>query len=190
LSLPPLPLSQSHLTLTIPPHQTSTPNPRPKLAPTNPPPPYTAGDRGIDLAFIRQHAEPILRSSPIPYLRTAKLRGKIFAREWGSEKGGGGGERSCGHEDRGRGAGVFGAGAGAGDWDGDGKGSGGDEGEVACADTGFYVDHTETREVLRRVKEGGRGWVLGEVGEGGGFVLLIEGCRGKGVVGVEGGSGQ
>ncbi len=35
-------------------------------------------------------------------------------------------------------------------------------GEVACADTAFYVDH-----VLRRVREGGRG-VMGEVGEGGG----------------------
>lgn len=32
----------------------------------------------VSLSFIRENAEPILRTSPISYIRNAKLRGKLF----------------------------------------------------------------------------------------------------------------
>lgn len=54
--------------------------------------------------------------------------------------------------------------------DGDGAGEG-------SGDMAFCVDHAEPREVLRRVEGAGRGWVLGEGGEGGVGVVLIEGGR-------------
>lgn len=151
------PLSSLHLPL---PHHPFAPKPRTKLKPTKPPPPPgTAPGKDIDLAFIRQHAEPILRSSPIPYLRNAKLRGRIFARELGSETGDGEGDE----HGSGMGDGVV-----DGDGDGDAEGSG---------DMAFCVDHAEPREVLRRVEGAGRGWVLGEGGVGGVGVVLIEGGR-------------
>ncbi|KAH8731829.1 hypothetical protein GQ44DRAFT_603835, partial [Phaeosphaeriaceae sp. PMI808] len=32
----------------------------------------------VSLDFIREHAEPIMKASPVDYIRSAKLRGKIF----------------------------------------------------------------------------------------------------------------
>lgn len=136
-------------------------------------PTETAPRKSIDLAFIRQHVTSILRSSPISYIRGAKLRGGIFVREMGSELASQSSESSepgDGNSNKeGSGEGIDRSGGG---------GNKEEREERVCVDTGFYVDHTETREVLRGVRGAGREWVLGEVGEGEEYAVLVEGGGG------------
>lgn len=45
---------------------------------------------------------------------------------------------------------------------------------VAWANTGFYIDHAEVREVLRRFEAEGKKWRLGDLPVGCEFVLVVE----------------
>ena len=45
---------------------------------------------------------------------------------------------------------------------------------VSCADTGFWVDHSETDATLRVVKERGIEWPLGKLPEGHEFLAITK----------------
>ncbi|KAI9819308.1 MAG: hypothetical protein M1827_007465 [Pycnora praestabilis] len=49
-----------------------------------------------------------------------------------------------------------------------------DDGSISCADTGFWVDHTEPLEALNVVREKGITWPLGELPDGCEFLVLIK----------------
>jgi hypothetical protein len=60
------------------------------------------------------------------------------------------------------------------------------EGVVSCADTGFWVDHSEPKEALRILKEEKRvEWPLGELPEGCEFLILAK-VREKDCTGARG----
>ncbi len=50
------------------------------------------------------------------------------------------------------------------------------DGTISCVDTGFFVDHEEPLEALRRVRED-TDWPLGELLEGHEFLLILEARR-------------
>ncbi|KAF2226881.1 hypothetical protein BDZ85DRAFT_256921 [Elsinoe ampelina] len=88
----------------------------------------------VDLAMTKEYAHPIMSSSPVRYVRTAKLQGSLFS-------------------------------------DNDDK----DSTVVSCADTGFWVDHTEPSQALEIVKANGIEWPFGVLPEGHEFLVLVEG---------------
>lgn len=49
-----------------------------------------------------------------------------------------------------------------------------EDGTVSCADTGFFVDHEEPLDALRKVKEKGVMWSLGELPDGHEFLVLVK----------------
>ena len=50
-----------------------------------------------------------------------------------------------------------------------------DENVVCCADTKFWVDHTEPLEALQAVKERGVSWPFGDLPDGHEFLVLVKG---------------
>ncbi|KAI0740145.1 hypothetical protein C8Q76DRAFT_665870 [Earliella scabrosa] len=86
----------------------------------------------LDVAYIKEHARQILESTPIAYLRGARLHGSLF------------------------------------------EGAGTTSGVVSSADTGFFVDHTEPMEALRRWRANHSVvWPLGELQEGHEFFIVV-----------------
>ncbi|KAJ9611187.1 hypothetical protein H2200_004370 [Cladophialophora chaetospira] len=78
-----------------------------------------------------KHAAAIMKSSPIIYVRTAKLSGRAF------------------------------------------EGEDAAEGVVCCADTNFWVDHEEPKEVLKAVKKDKVVWPFGHLPEGHEYLALV-----------------
>lgn len=48
------------------------------------------------------------------------------------------------------------------------------EGAVSCADTGFWIDHSEPEKALKILEEKGVKWRLGSLPEGCEFLVLVE----------------
>lgn len=87
----------------------------------------------IDEAYVAQNASSIMLTSPVPYVRDAKLHGSVF------------GDKTYADEIQ----------------------------TECCADTGFYVDHTEplqAQDVVRSYRD----WPLGDLPEGHEFLVLVE----------------
>lgn len=52
-----------------------------------------------------------------------------------------------------------------------------EDGAVSCADTNFYIDHTESDKALEAVRSKGVAWPLGELPQGHEFFVIINGSR-------------
>lgn len=87
----------------------------------------------IRLDFIKEHAEGIMKASPIGYVKDAKLRGSLFNSDDVS-------------------------------------------GLVSSVDTGFWVDHAEPLEALKRARDR-VDWPLGDSHDGHEFLLVLEARR-------------
>lgn len=83
---------------------------------------FGRGPEEVDLSIAKTHAIQIMDSSPVEYVRTAKLHGALFEE--------------------------------------DAK-----DGTISCADTEFFVDHTEPLEALAAVREKGISWPFGDLPE-------------------------
>ena len=95
---------------------------------------FGGGIEGVDFDMVRLHAQGIIETSPIEYVRGAKLTGTLF-----------------------------------------GSGSGIESG-FCCADTSFWVDHTEPLAALQQVKDKGVQWPFGELPEGCEYIVLVKGA--------------
>lgn len=52
-----------------------------------------------------------------------------------------------------------------------------EDGAVCCADTRFYIDHTEPDKALKAVRSKGVPWPLGELPHGHEFLVIINETR-------------
>lgn len=93
---------------------------------------FGRGPEEVDLSIAKTHAIQIMDSSPVEYVRTAKLHGALFEE--------------------------------------DAK-----DGTISCADTEFFVDHTEPLEALAAVREKGISWPFGDLPEGHEFLVMVKG---------------
>jgi hypothetical protein len=59
------------------------------------------------------------------------------------------------------------------------EGDGAETGVVSCADTNFYVDHTEPLNALEIVKQSGLEWPFGDLPEGHEYLVLVKGRGGE-----------
>lgn len=125
---------------------------------------FSTGIENVDLTNAKNEAKRVMERSPVPYVRDARLRGRLFGGDAGALTGGEGLEAGS-VEERGD--------ASAGDR----REQKGDEGSVCCADTGFWVDHAEPRAALEIVKNRGVEWPYGDLPEGCEFLVLVKGVK-------------
>ncbi|RMZ69554.1 amp-binding enzyme [Pyrenophora seminiperda CCB06] len=91
------------------------------------------GIEKVDMNMVKEHSAGVMTSSPVKYVREAKLKGSVF--------------------------GVV---------------NDSDDGTVCCADTQFWVDHTEPLAAVAEVKKRGI-WPFGELPDGCEFLVLVKG---------------
>jgi hypothetical protein len=85
---------------------------------------------GFQLSFIKEHAEAVMKASPVDYVKNAKIYGSLFNFQ-------------------------------------------NDANIVSCVDTGFFVDHAEPLQALKRVRDEYM-WPLGELLDGHEFLVILE----------------
>jgi hypothetical protein len=92
---------------------------------------FGRGVEKVDLSIAKADATKTMDTSPVEYVRTAKLRGSLFDDNTA-------------------------------------------DGTVSCADTNFFVDHTEPLEALAAVHAKGTSWPFGDLPEGFEFLVFVD----------------